>query len=284
MGKDLFKIAVTEYCNMNCIYCERHRNIDHDKPMEMLFSDKEILTFIRSATKAGARTIHITGGEPIVRPHFIDLLEWIRFFSAVDRVILSTNGSLLKPDVLQEVLKYIDGIHISLDANQAYDLQEITGLGECMNEILNAAWTASSLGIQTRITAMMIEEMMPHLAAISDFGKQRDFDICFKELKKDDYSALVKPVQSDTVLSELKKRYPDLHPVPSEDPTIDYYKTGLLKGRLGIVHTNMERDDMTYLDEKGVLHCGPSMRHKINLVKKLENGAKYEDFDVYFNE
>lgn len=130
----------------------------------------------------------------------------------------------------------------------------------------------------------MIKDIVKHIPLLADFGKRRDFDICFKELRNLDYPDNIVPVSSEEVMGILQKRYPDLRPVDSEDLVSDFYKTDALKGRLGIVHTNKERNDMTYLDHHGILHCGDRMRHKINVASRLEKGAKYSDFESYFEE
>ena len=87
----------------------------------------------------------------------------------------------------------------------------------------------------------------------------------------------------DLALELLRKRYPDLKKAESEEPAVDFYVTKHLKSRIGIVHTNIERDDMLYLSPMGVLYCGDRMRHRIDLKMKLERGADYKDFEPYFS-
>jgi len=269
---------------MNCIYCRSKRQIIKDKPMEKLFSDEEILRLIRMAGKAGFNTVHITGGEPMVRPGMVRLLERIRDYPRVEKLILSTNGSLMTEGVREEVNQYIDEIHVSIDAMQAFDFANICGMSQCMNEIFQCVWTACAAGIQTRITCMLIENARPHIPVLGDLGKKMDFDICFKELAKGSYESGVIPLDADEVLDILGKRYGSLEKTSSEDPLIDYYRTSALKSRIGIVHTNRERSDMVYLAPDGVLYCGKRMRRMIDLKLKLENGASYDDFACCFEE
>lgn len=283
MSKQIFKIAVTDDCNMNCIYCQVKRKTGGDQPRHPLFSDDEIIRFVRMATRAGANTIHITGGEPLMRPGVIGLMERIRDFPRVEKLILSTNGSLIHEAELKEIIKYTDEVHVSLDAAQAFDLKDICGLGQCMNEILNCAWSSCSADKKVRITCMMLQNARKHVPILCDFGKNVDFDVCFKELTAyGTYGGNVKPLAEEELMELLRKRYPDMQKVKSEDPCTDFYRTGMLKSRIGIVHTNVERNDMAYLAPDGVLYCGDRMRRMINLRMKLENGANYDDLALFF--
>lgn len=261
--------------------------------MTQTFTDREILRFVKYAGRAGCDTIHITGGEPMLRPGIIPLLENIWDHPRVERLILSTNGSLPTQQELDEILTYVDEIHVSLDAMQAFDLAEICGTGQVMKNIIHTAWTACTRGIKTRLTTVLIDQIRPHLALLTDNAKQMDFDICFKELQNGDYPKNVVPLPMAEALAVIQKRYPDLvlaQPCAADasnkegDPVTDFYSTSALKGRIGFVHTNCEREDMIYLDSAGVLHCGKQMRKMINLRAKLNQGLSLEALQQYFEE
>lgn len=84
-------------------------------------------------------------------------MERIRDFPRVEHLILSTNGTLATEAKMERICQYVDEIHVSLDAMQAFDLADITGLSQCMNEILGCLWSASSKGIRTRVNCMLID-------------------------------------------------------------------------------------------------------------------------------
>lgn len=270
---------------MSCNYCQQGCLRKKKADEKFTLSDRDIIGLIKIATKAGFPVIHITGGEPLTRPGILELLEQIREYPRVEKLVFSTNASLAREPLLGELLKLIDEIHISLDATQAFDLQEICGLGQCMNEIMNCAWASCSAGKKTRITCVMQEKSYPHLPVLCDCGKNMDFDICFKELDENGtYPESVVPMTEDRLLDFLGKRYPDISKTDSEYPYIDFCKTAMLKSRIGISHTNMRRSGSVFLDAGGVLHCGTDMRRSIDLGMKLARGEDLSSFAKYFEQ
>ena len=64
---------VTTLCNLNCIYCEdfgARRNPQADS-LPHLDSVRKILGIIRS----GVPRLWLTGGEPFLAPHLLDILQ-----------------------------------------------------------------------------------------------------------------------------------------------------------------------------------------------------------------
>ncbi|MGE5463299.1 MAG: radical SAM protein, partial [Syntrophothermus sp.] len=103
---------VTLQCNLNCAYCEDFgsRRNHLVTPNPRLEEAKHILKVIRS----GVDRLWLTGGEPLMAPHLLDLLEYARGILKFREISLITNGTLLSQN--ENVLPLLDRLIVSLDS------------------------------------------------------------------------------------------------------------------------------------------------------------------------
>ncbi len=102
---------ITTHCNLNCTYCEdfgARRNAEGilGSPNDA----KKILDVIRS----GVPHLWITGGEPLLAPHLLDLLRYARDILHFRSISLITNGTLLADHLA--ILPLLNRLIISLDS------------------------------------------------------------------------------------------------------------------------------------------------------------------------
>ena len=111
---DYLRVAVTDRCNLRCVYCMPEGGVDferHDK----LLQTAEILRVIRVAAKLGVHKVRFTGGEPLVRRDIVELVEEAGRTPGIRTVHLTTNGVLL-PEFAKPLREAgLHGINISLD-------------------------------------------------------------------------------------------------------------------------------------------------------------------------
>ncbi|MFZ2073476.1 MAG: GTP 3',8-cyclase MoaA [Methanoregula sp.] len=114
------RISLTSRCNLSCIYChaEGEKNPDTD------MSTEEIIGIMNVAAKFGIRSIKFTGGEPLIRPDILDIIQ------AVPKGIessITTNGVLLAG--MAEGLKKagLRRVNVSLDSLNPGTYKRITG-------------------------------------------------------------------------------------------------------------------------------------------------------------
>lgn len=88
------RISLTDRCNLRCVYCMPAHGAKFVHRDELL-TDEEILAVARAAAKIGFSKIRLTGGEPTVRPHVVDLVREIAAIPGVEDVSMTTNGLLL---------------------------------------------------------------------------------------------------------------------------------------------------------------------------------------------
>jgi MoaA/NifB/PqqE/SkfB family radical SAM enzyme len=86
-------IEITPRCNLKCVHCYvAHCNWPHD-----ILTFDEICKIIDDLVKQGCLWISFTGGEPLLRPDFIDIYTYAKKKGLF--VVLLTNGTLITPEI-----------------------------------------------------------------------------------------------------------------------------------------------------------------------------------------
>lgn len=90
---------ITGKCNYNCLHCF---NAKDNAPLQSEFSWGEAQNLIEEAKKCGINGFTITGGEPMVHKHFIDIVREI-YSHGMYIFELNTNGFYLTQEILDEM-------------------------------------------------------------------------------------------------------------------------------------------------------------------------------------
>jgi cyclic pyranopterin phosphate synthase len=120
------RISVTDRCNLRCRYCMPETGVkllDHSD----ILSFEEIVEAVRVCVSMGINKIRITGGEPLVRKHIVNLVRMIAAVPGVSDLSMTTNGMLLEEYAIPLADAGLDRINISLDTINPAKFLEITG-------------------------------------------------------------------------------------------------------------------------------------------------------------
>jgi len=142
---DYLRIAVTERCNLRCVYCMPEEGVAFQDASHLLTND-EILRVVRVATGLGVGKIRYTGGEPLVRKDFVPLVAATAALPGVTSIHMTTNGVLFGDAARALHAAGLDGANISLDtlrADRFLTMTRRTGL----EKVLDAIHLAVALGI-----------------------------------------------------------------------------------------------------------------------------------------
>ena len=95
-------LMITGKCNYNCIHCF---NAVDNAPLMTEWSYEELCDLLDQARDCGIQAFTVTGGEPMVHPHFMDILRGIHERGMfVENLI--TNGSCITQDLLDEIKSF----------------------------------------------------------------------------------------------------------------------------------------------------------------------------------
>jgi len=107
------RISLTDRCNLRCLYCMPEEI--RFKPNSELMQDDEILRLVRLFTSLGFDKIRLTGGEPTVRAHIVDLVRKISSTPGVQSLTMTTNGILFSRLAHQLKDAGLQRVNFSLD-------------------------------------------------------------------------------------------------------------------------------------------------------------------------
>ena len=131
--KDAFYIQwhITNTCNLRCHHCYQD---DFSKTHDLDESGlKEVSDHILETMKAWNRTacIHLTGGEPLLRPELFPLLSYLDQQPAIEELGLITNGLCIDLEILKRLSGFskLTKIKVSVDGADAETNDAIRGKG-----------------------------------------------------------------------------------------------------------------------------------------------------------
>lgn len=112
---DYLRISLTDNCDLRCFYCMPEEAYQFT-PSNKLMQAAEIESIAKIFVTEGVKKIRLTGGEPLVRKDFADIL--LRLAKLNIELTITTNGTRLHEFV--DVIKQagIQSLNISLDTLQ----------------------------------------------------------------------------------------------------------------------------------------------------------------------
>jgi cyclic pyranopterin phosphate synthase len=109
------RVSLTDRCNLRCTYCMPEEGLAWLAKPELL-TDDEIVRLVRIAvTRLGVRDVRFTGGEPLVRPGAVGIVERCAALEPRPRMSLTTNGIGLRRTAGALRAAGLDRVNVSLD-------------------------------------------------------------------------------------------------------------------------------------------------------------------------
>ncbi len=122
------RISLTDHCNLRCIYCMPEDQVF--RPNAELMQDEEILLFVRLFASLGFDKIRLTGGEPTVRAHVVDLVRGIAQTEGIRTVTMTTNSVLLSKLARPLAEAGLKRVNVSLDTLNPLKFKRLTRWGK----------------------------------------------------------------------------------------------------------------------------------------------------------
>ena len=122
---DYLRLAVTDKCNLRCFYCMPASGIKWLKRSDLL-SYEEMTRVVSILSKVGLRKVRITGGEPFLRKDLIHFLEGLTNIEGIEKVTITTNGTLTKQYLDDLWNMGIKSLNLSIDSLDSKRFEAIT--------------------------------------------------------------------------------------------------------------------------------------------------------------
>jgi cyclic pyranopterin phosphate synthase len=109
------RMSLTDRCDLRCRYCMPAEGLPW-LPRAELLTDDEVVRLARVAvTRLGVRTIRLTGGEPLLRPGLVGIVERLAALSPRPELSLTTNGIGLTRLAEPLAAAGLNRVNVSLD-------------------------------------------------------------------------------------------------------------------------------------------------------------------------
>ena len=138
------RISLTDHCNLRCVYC-----MPEDmtfRPNAELMQDDEVVALVRLFASLGFDKLRLTGGEPTVRAHIVDLVDEITHVPGVRSVSMTTNGVLLSRLAQPLAQAGLQRVNISIDTLDAAKFKRLTRWGS-LEDVWQGILAAEQAGL-----------------------------------------------------------------------------------------------------------------------------------------
>jgi GTP 3',8-cyclase len=148
------RISLTDHCNLRCVYC-----MPEDmtfRPNAEMLQDDELLALVRMFASLGFEKYRLTGGEPTVRAHIVDLVREIALTPGVRYISMTTNGVLLGRLASSLAEAGLQRVNISLDTLDPDKFHRITRWGK-LDDVWEGIQAAEKAGLTpVKINAVVV--------------------------------------------------------------------------------------------------------------------------------
>ena len=259
-GRDIeyLRLAITDVCNLRCLYCMPEGGV---KPLrhEELLRFEELLRVVRIMAGLGVHTVRLTGGEPMARRGCLTLARMLKDEAGIERLAMTTNGLLLKGRMAEARAAGLDALNISIDTLDPAAYARITRGGDVATA-LAAIREAVEVGFSVKLNAVPVRGLNEAgLCDLAALARELPLDVRFIELMPVGCGTELEPVPMDAVRAMLEKRF---GPLQSDDavhgagPAI-YMKPQGFTGSVGFIaavsHAFCDRCNRVRLTPEGRL-------------------------------
>ncbi|MEL6472049.1 MAG: GTP 3',8-cyclase MoaA [Cyanobacteria bacterium J06623_4] len=287
---DYLRISLIDRCNFQCVYCMPEGTDLRYALREHWLTQDEILLLLKEVfIPNGFTRFRLTGGEPLLRPGIVELVDAIAHLPQTQDLALTTNGFRLKELAAPLHAAGLRRINISLDSLNADTFDNIIGnKGRSRwQDVWEGIQTAYAVGFSPlKLNVVVIPGINDHevldLAALSI---DRDWHVRFIEFMPIGNDALFNHkgwIDSETIRSQIAERWGlEAGSVAGNGPA-DVFQIPGAKGTLGFISQMSEcfcdRCNRMRLSADGLLRpCLLNESGQIDLRSRLRNGVEIEN-------
>ncbi|MEI8254868.1 MAG: radical SAM protein, partial [Deltaproteobacteria bacterium] len=144
-------IEITNHCNLSCPICIVRNRHNYEMTKDEFATILDGLV----AREGTLETLNLSGGEPTLHPHFLELVDMARARKEIARVSVATNGLRLASDPALCDALAARGVYVSLqyDAPDGHALAVLRGPGDQKSVREKALAALERAGVKTTLIA-----------------------------------------------------------------------------------------------------------------------------------
>lgn len=109
------RVSLTDRCNLRCTYCMPEEGLQWLPKPELLTDDEVVRLVSVAVSELGVTEVRFTGGEPLLRPGLVGIVERCAALAPRPRLSLTTNGIGLARTAEALRTAGLDRVNVSLD-------------------------------------------------------------------------------------------------------------------------------------------------------------------------
>ncbi len=207
------RLSLTDRCNLRCTYC-MPTNATFMSPQHYLTA-VEYATIVAELVALGVESVRLTGGEPLLRPEFPEILAALAAVGVPD-LSLTTNGVRLS-QYLELLATYgVRRLNISLDSLNPQTFATISH-GSQLEAVKGAIAQAVRQGFQVKLNMVVMRGVNDHeLVPMVEYAKSLGIEVRFLELMRVGYACHLPSSQFISAAEMIRRlqRFYELQPVP----------------------------------------------------------------------
>jgi cyclic pyranopterin phosphate synthase len=181
-GIDYLRVSVTDRCDLRCVYCMSERQTF--APKTEVLTLEELDRLCSAFIALGTRRLRLTGGEPLVRRGFMDLVNGLSRHlkrGALDELTLTTNGTRLAEYAQGLAKAGVRRLNVSIDTLDGVAFHRITRGGR-LEQVLEGLKAAQAAGLKVKINTVALKhDNARDLPAMIDWAHGRGMDLTLIE-------------------------------------------------------------------------------------------------------
>lgn len=255
---DYLRISLTDSCNFRCQYCMPDEMISC-LPNKHLMQVDEIEEIARIFVRLGVKKIRLTGGEPMVRKEFPEILQRI---SKLPVELSLTTNAVLSQKYLENLKEAgVRSINISLDSLDPETFKKITGRDQ-FHRVWDNILMLLKEGFRIKINAVAIEGVIEK--EILDFVRiTKDLPLHVRMIEFMPFSGnnwnSSKVITADRMLEWVREEYDIVKLRDKPHATAKKYKVPGHEGTIAFITTMSEH------------FCGSCNRMRLTADGKMKN-------------
>ena len=218
VGTDL-RVSLTDRCNLRCSYCMPAEGLDWLPSAEVLTDDEVVRLLTIAVEQLGVQQVRFTGGEPLIRRGFTDIVARTARLRPRPHIAVTTNGMGLERVAPALAAAGLDRVNVSLDTVRADTFHTITRRDRLADVVRGLAAAAAAGLAPVKINAVLLrghnDDQAPELLA---WCLDRGYELRFIEQMPLDAQhgwSREAMVTADEILAALRTTF-DLTPHPDE--------------------------------------------------------------------
>ncbi|MEO5577787.1 MAG: GTP 3',8-cyclase MoaA [Sphingomicrobium sp.] len=176
------RLSVTDRCDLRCAYCMPAKM--EFLPRSEILSLDELDQMASAFIRLGISKLRLTGGEPLVRKGFVELVAELsrHLGNGLDELVITTNGTRLAEHAPALARHGVRRINVSIDSLIPENYARITRGGD-LSRVIAGVDAALAAGIAVKInTVALAEDNLDEVVAVAGWAHRRGAAISFIEV------------------------------------------------------------------------------------------------------